>query len=253
MKNLKCFMLCLLILCLMSCREKTIDRESLSPVREANQSTQNFINSVNSWAGQRDLSQMDHAEFISFIYNTNPNLDRDVIRDLTNYKKIEPGEKISLRYHYFDKEGTCRMEDGKGNFSKVKFKNEIVVEVIRIKKESFWVAISCLNGMLDISSSPGVSSNALISFTIEKGRGLSHYLADDYWSINVAEEFNLPLFRGKKQASKNLITPIQARELIPEVEKVQITVFVEEGWKFVLSGDNWTLNGLTPEEFRRQK
>lgn len=253
MKSLKCFVLFLFIICLISCREKTIDRELLSPVREANQSTQNFINSVNSWVGQRDLSQMDHAEFISFIYNINPNLDFDVIRDLTKYKKIEPGEKVSLCYHYFDKEGTCRMEDGKGNFSKVKFKNEIVVEVIRLNRENLWVAISCLNGMLNISSSSGASSNALISFTIKKGQGLSHYLADDYWSINVAEEFGLPLFRGKKQSNKNLISPIQARALVPEVEKIQITVFVEEGWRFVLSGDNWTLNGLTPEEFRRQK
>lgn len=246
----KNFIFAIVMILVFSCGKKIKDRDSLSPVREANQATQELISSVNSWAESRNLSEMSQEEFTGYIYSVNPNLDRDVIRDLTNFNKIEPGEKVSLRYHYFDQEGLCKMEDSKGKFTKVSFRNEIVVEVIRPTQEKLWIAISCLNGMLDIVGEPGLSGNALTKFTIEKGQGLSRYLADDYWSINVAEEFNLPLFKGKKQSQDNRITPEQARELIPENDKTQISVYVEEGWVFIFSEGQWSLNGLTPEQFR---
>jgi hypothetical protein len=238
------------LLVLSACSEKVGDRHDLSPVRDGDK-IDYFVHTVKHWAEDKDFSEMEQEEFLFFIYSVNPQLDRDMIRELTYYGKIKSGEELSLRYHYFDENGICRMENAEGDFSKVNFKDEIVVEVIRPNQENLWVAISCLNGMLDIQGQPAISADALMMFTIEKGRGLSYYLADDYWSINVAEEFDLPLFKGKKQSSKYLISPIQARELVPEVDKVQITVFVKEGWTFVLSAGKWTLNGLTAEELKR--
>lgn len=225
------------------------DHSDLSSVREADGATQNLISSFASWSDGRDLSEMSQEEFLGYIYAVNPGLDRDVIRDLTSYKKIEPGERVTLRYHYFDEEGTCRMENAEGKFTKVKFRDEIVVEVIRSGKENFFVALSCLNGMLKIDGSSVVSGDANMKFTIASGQGLSRYLADDYWAINVAEEFGLPLFRGRKMSDETRISPSEARNI--DVAMIQVTVYVEEGWTFDLSGQVWTLNGLTAEEFKK--
>lgn len=243
------FLLAILALCF-SCSKKTEDRKNLSSVRDANQETQVLIHSVDTWAKARDLAKTKPEEFVKYLYEINPNLDRDVIRELTNYQKITPGEKISLRYHYFSQEGKCDMQNKENKYTHVKFHDEIVIEVIRPGKETLWVALSCLNGMLKIDGKSAISADAAMDFVIAKGQGLSRYLADDYWAINVAETFNLPLYKGKNQVEKFRINPAQARAIIPNTGITQITVYTEPGWHFVLKGNNWTLNGLSPAQFR---
>lgn len=250
MKKVAMIMLAVLFLAA-ACSKETEDRKNLSAVRVPGQTTLTLIDQTNDWAKTRDLAKTDPKDFIKFLYSVNPDLDRDVIRELTQYHKIDAGERVTLRYHYFNKEGVCAMEDKEGKFTKVKFKNEVVVEIIRPNKKTLWVALVCLNGMLDIDEAPGISGDALMEFTIEKGQGLSRYLADDYWAIEVARTFNLPLYKGRIQSEKHRISPDQAKLLVPNTSETQITVYTEAGWKFVLRGNNWTLNGSTPAQLPR--
>ena len=239
MKKTTLFFLAIIAIVLYCCKG-TEDRKNLTSVREADQETRNLISNVDTWAKARDLAKTNPKDFIKYIYSVNPDIDRD-------------GEKVSLRYHYFNKKGICNMENKKGIYTKVKFKDEFVVEVIRPNKNKLWVSLLCLNGMLNISDTSGISGDALMEFTIQKGQGLSKYLADDYWAINVAETFGLPIYKGKAQSKKYKITPTQARALVPNTATTQITVHTEPGWKFNLNDDHWTLNGLTSTQFKRKK
>lgn len=231
-----------------------IDANDLSLVRKPNAETQQFLNSVDSWVAKQDPAKLNSTEFHKYIYAANPNIDWDVTNELTRYGKIKAGERIHLKYFYFNEEGKCKMQDSSKKYHDVTFKNKFVVKIeFADGKEDLWISLSCLNGMLDISSNAVVLTSADMTFTIEKGQGLSTYLKDDLWSITVAEAFGLDLYAGKIQKPKYKISPNRARQLVPNVDKNQITVHTEPNWKFRLDGNYWTLNGKNPTEFKNPK
>jgi len=245
----------LLMLCLAltttSCGKKEIipDANWLSAVRQPDTQTQRFLDQVDNWANSKSPDQMSAAEFKDFIYKSNPDIDWDVRSQLLSYNKINHGEKVVLKYHYFTGESNkARIEDSSGKYYPATFKNKFVVEVMRQDGQKLWVALACLNGMLEIQGTPAVSAEANMDFVISKGKGLSYYLRDDYWAINVAEAFHLKMYKGKIQTHRHKISYDRARGLVPTVKDVQLTVHTEIGWRFRLHGDDWTLNGKRPKK-----
>lgn len=226
------------------------DADELSSVRKPNAETQAFIDSVDHWMANQDLNNLTAENFNKYIYARNPRIDFNVLNELTAHKIIKPGEKVKLTYLYYSTEGKCLMQDSTKSHKQVKFSNKFVVQVNRENGEKLYFALACLNGMLQIDNNPDVSTEAKMSFIIEKGQGLSTYLHDDLWSIEVGEAFGLDFYSGKIQKKKYRITPQQARQLAPKVSSKQITVHVEPGWHFKLDGSNWTLNGRTPIEWK---
>lgn len=228
-----------------SCNEIE-DGRTLSYVRQPDQKTLNLTNRL----ARLDKTNISPTEFRNLIYSSNPCLDWDVIRELTKYQEIDPGERVILNYNFYEN-NSCEMENKDGVFSIVRLRNELVVEVIRPKEESFSIVPRCLNIVKNIYGKPSVSVEAIMGFSIGRGHHLSDYLPNKYWQIKIAETFGLPVFHGKEFLKRNEIPLSQAWQLINENgDTVQINVYIEPLWEFSLKGEEWRLNNIPPKLFK---
>ena len=104
--------------------------------------------------------------------------------------------------------------------------------------------VQCLNGMVAPVGAvehlqPLGSSVPAQRFTIADRQGLVTYV--DYpLAISLAERFHLLLYRGRKMAARDRITPDEARRLEPDAARVQVTVKVHPGDRFDLVAGTYT-------------
>jgi len=140
----------------------------------------------------------------------------------------------SIQYHY----GTGTAEDvqsGDGNRYSGKFESQPYATISGpCFQKGLSVFILCFNGTFSLNSDDSRSigrGNQI--FTIEPGRGINHYV-DYETSIWLAEFFNLTLYKGKGWQQQNEITPDEALELYPNLDRVQVTVRVHPGDTFDL-------------------
>ncbi len=236
------------------CSREPVNSEDIGSMRVPSQSTQEFVNNVDHWMSNQEVSELSEEDFLEYIYSQNPDLDLDVRRELLLYGIINRGEKISLCYLYFDDEGTCSMQDSVGQYTEVKFANKFVVEICHEDGSLGWMSLACLNGMLDISSDPVIWGDARMQFTIGEGKGLSYYLHDNYWSVRVAETFGLHVYEGRGYNER--IDYDRARELADLSDTIQTTVKVRPGWKFILDRLDMQIcidgNWMTPAQFKEK-
>ena len=106
------------------------------------------------------------------------------------------------------------------------------------------VLVRCLNGLFVVDGSELrlariFSAEPVMRFTVDRRRGLTTYV-DYATSINLAEHFNLPLYRGRIQTTNHRITPTRARALADSTDIVQVTVRVFEGDRFDLGAMTYT-------------
>ena len=234
---------------------QVFNSNEIGVMRTPNNQLTNFLTHMDSWVLQK--RRISSAEFESEIYHSWPGIDLGILNDFRNQGIIGQDEPVKLEYHYF-KKGKCDMQNSEGIFVPVNLvgTNKFVVRVIREQGlEDLWVSLACSNGMLSIQRESDIHVTARMQFTIEKGKGLSYYLRNDLWSIQVAETFGLDLFKGKGYRKR--ITPDQARELVPRTDEIQITVKVHPGWKFLLDGSDMRIfipgkRWMSPEEFQNE-
>jgi hypothetical protein len=241
----------LLALAFTSCGNDLQNADELLPVRHPDNQTSDFLDQIDHQLTDKDLSKMSAQQFAAYIYKQNPDIDWNVRNDLLRWGKINRGEKITLKYHYFAGDNKAEIQDATGNYHLAKFKNKFVVELIRQDGKKVWISLACLNGMLEIDGKPSVSTESVMEFTISKGKGLSYYLQDDNLAIDVAQAFGLTLYKGKIQKPKYKISYAKAVQLVPDVDSIQITVHDKIGWHFILRGNNWLLNGRPPKTARK--
>jgi hypothetical protein len=132
---------------------------------------------------------------------------------------------------------------GDGNKYSGEFKSQpyAVIQGGACFGDQLYVFIRCFNGTFSINSknSTSIGGGSQV-FTIEKGKGINYY-ADYRTTIWIAENFELPLYKGSGWKSENIISPEEALQLESQLADVQVTVRVHPGDRFDLR--NMTLNG----------
>lgn len=147
----------------------------------------------------------------------------------------------TITYHY----GSGKAMDvasGDGNTYDGKFKSQpyAVVKGGACFKGTLYVFILCFNGTFSLESDSKIIGHGSQVFTIRSGKGINYYV-DYRTSIWLAEEFNLPLYKGSGWNKKNIITPEEALYLEDQLGMTKVTVRVFAGDTFDLR--NMTLNG----------
>ncbi len=108
-------------------------------------------------------------------------------------------------------------------------------------RDSMYVFILCFNGTFSLTSSDASNiGGGSPRFRIAAGNGINSYV-DYKTSIDLAEAFHIPIYKGKGWNDANRITPAQARALENQLGQHQVTVRVFEGDEFDLG--NMTYNG----------
>ena len=174
------------------------------------------------------------AERQAVLQRNWPHLQQDIIYYLRGDGKIQPNEQVArVEFRFGSLEGV-QGESASREYQRGFVKDELIATIFVTGRDPFHVLVLCTNGMVasldDVQGLQLVGSHnvPMERFTIGRAKGLVHYV--DYpLAIDLAERFNLPLYRGRDQRDANRITPAQARALENRTDWTQVTVGVKEG------------------------
>lgn len=192
-----------------------------------------------------ELEDLTSQQILERIATEYPHLDEGVVYYLREKGKIPTGAAVSrVEFRYGSLDGV-RAESADGTVHDGYFHNQLLASVwTSASPDPLTVIVTCLNGTFML---PGqLDSTLFVSievpterFVIGRGEGLIHHVDFDH-AIDLAQRFNLPLFRGREIGREHAITPDQARALEGETDRVQITVMVFEGDQFDLAQGSYT-------------
>jgi hypothetical protein len=226
MKNL--FFLISLVAVLMSCKDVVKDHQPVSSDSWRTDLVKK-IQSAENDAERNTLmeknGQVLTTQLISFLRTNGYNCNIDTI--MYRYgsgkaKDVASGDKKTYSGH-FDPQPYAIVKGGS------------------CFKDSLYVFILCFNGTFQLKSNSSSIGNGNLIFTIKKGEGINRYV-DYKTSIWLADQFDLPLYKGKKMIRTKKITPETALSLARLIDSVQVTVKVFPGDRFDLG--KMTLNGV---------
>ena len=129
-----------------------------------------------------------------------------------------------------------RAEGGDGQTREGYFKDQVIALVhVRGVNKPLAVIVQCLNGVFQLPENMQRAGMQHLGnytpverFTIGPREGLTHHV-DFPTAINLADRFDLPLYKGREMSTARRITPDQARALEDRTDWVQVTVYVVEG------------------------
>lgn len=184
------------------------------------------------------MASMTIGERGAYLEETWPHLDEDLAYFLRRHGKLNSHDHIDRIEFYYGSMEDVQAESATGNRYGY-FKNQLIAMVWLVDtKDPVKVIVECLNGTFamaeDIQKLQQVGSHTpLESFTIARNEGLLHHV--DYpVAMDLADRFDLPLYRGKVVAEENRISVAEARELEATTDRLQVTVLVYEGDVFDL-------------------
>lgn len=171
-----------------------------------------------------------------------PHLQDQLVQSLRSRGKVTNGQEVRSVQFVFGSQGRAKAESGDGKTYDGFFKDQLVARVtIAGQDKPLDVLVVCLNGTFSL---PGDLAKAGFTdlgvrtvaqrFTIGKGEGLIPHVGYQL-AIDLAERFNLPLYRGKGWNGTNRISPAQARSMEGNTDREQVTVGVWEGDRFDLT------------------
>lgn len=173
-----------------------------------------------------------------------PNIEQDVVYFLRRADKLQ-GSEVERVEFFFGSLKKARAEDKVGTIHDGYFSDQLLAKVtICGRNEPLTVIVQCLNGTFLFPEDYGKLQNLgsfvpRERFVIGPRQGLATYV--DYpVAMDLAERFNLPLYRGRKIDPRNRITVAEARGMETNVNRVQVTVFVVEGDAFDLAAGTFT-------------
>lgn len=184
------------------------------------------------------MASMTVGERGAYLEHTWPHLDEDLAYFLRRHGKLKSRDHIDRIEFYYGS-----MEDVKAESATTDrygyFKNQLIALVWVVDtKDPISVIVECLNGTFalvdDIKELDLIGSHTpLGKFIISRNEGLLHHV--DYpVAMDLADRFDLPLYRGQVVTEENRITVAEARELEATTDRLQVTVLVYEGDEFDL-------------------
>ena len=190
------------------------------------------------------LAQMPVAERAARLNRDWPHLSEDVTY-YARFHGLIPGNATVAHVDFlFGSLANVRAGDGSGVQHTGYANNQLVARIHLEGQAPIDLFVLCFNGMVaapkDMEDLQLLSSSMPIEqFTIGQRQGLVTYV--DYpVAISLAEKFHLPLYQGRRQIYRHLITPAQARQLEPDTARVQVTVKVYTGDRFDLAAGTYS-------------
>jgi hypothetical protein len=189
---------------------------------------------------QNALAAMPANQREAWLRTHYPHLAEGVQYYLRQERVISPDVQIDrIRFMYGSLDGV-RANTGTGNNVTGMFHNKIVA-LVYFHGESLprAFALQCMNGLMEVP--PGYEARLQnlgdrtpnMVFTIGPREGLTKHL-DYRASVDVADRFNIPMYRGKVQNAAHRISYMDARALQSETDRIQVTARVFEGDRFDL-------------------
>jgi hypothetical protein len=217
--------------CTNSNAAKTVDlARDLKPVIEPTEDVVQFIEKF------RVTKNDQHGALLE----ANPWINQRVLIYARETNAIPKDALVDSTVYYW---GTQKAQatDKSGKLFRGKIIDELVCFIyVHNKKEPTGVIVFCMNGALgllkDELARVGKGNG---EFRISEGEGINHHV-DYQTAIRLAEQFNLPLYKGKIQREKFRITPSKAKTMENSVDKIQITVQVYTGDYFNLNTNTYT-------------
>lgn len=192
------------------------------------------------------LASLPPGERGAYLERTWPHLEEDVVYYLRRIGKLPlygtPVTRVEFLYGSMD---YAVAESGDGQRRQGFFSNQLVAVVYPQGREPIPVIVKCLNGTFMLPEDlrqhlQMVGDHAPEErFTIGPREGLIHHV-DFPTAIDMAQQFNLPLYRGRIIDDKFRITPDEARHLESTTDRLQVTVYVVEGDQFNLVSMTFT-------------
>lgn len=198
-----------------------------------------------------ELARLPEAERAAYLQRERPRLEQGVVYYLRHdVRRLQPTQQVDHVEFFFGSLNHVTADDGEGIKHTGYFKDQLVARVYLADGtgQPIDVLVKCLNcwfvlpGQVEQLQSLG-AARVVEVFTIERGWGLTRYV--DYpVAIDIAERFNLPLYRGKAHTEQHRISSEEARRLEYNTDRVQVTVHVIEGDKFDLINMTFTPSPL---------
>ncbi len=185
------------------------------------------------------LATLPPAERGAYLERTWPHLAEDVVYFVRRQGKVPAGARVQrVEFYYGSLEGVSA-ESANGDRHGY-FNNQLVALVsVEGVEKPVKVIVQCLNGTFALEEDlrrlqPIGSHTPIEQFVIGPREGLVHHV-DFPTAIAIAEQHNLPLYRGQTITSRTRLTPAQARLLESQTDRLQVTVLVYEGDRFDLA------------------
>lgn len=191
-----------------------------------------------------EMARMSPERRGRYLEQNWPHLDEDVVYFLRQMGKLSPTTSVRRVEFRFGSLNDVVAESSEGQ-RRGYFEDQLVALVYtRGAREPIAVIVQCLNGTFalpkELRSLQAVGSHTpQEQFTIGPREGLIHHV-DFPVAIDLAERFNLPLFRGRTLNQRFQISPDQARRLESTTDRLQVTVYVVEGDRFDLINMTFT-------------
>lgn len=173
----------------------------------------------------------DH-ERVEILNRETVRLSNGIIRFLRSSGYKCPIDTITYHYGSGKAEGVT---GGDSTSHKGKFTDQpyAVVKGGECFKDSLHVFILCYNETFSLTARRSVplgTGSPQLVFTIEKGKGLDHYV-DQETIFLIADAFNITLYEGREWDPKNTISIERARHLYTtgRIKEVQVTAQVFPG------------------------
>ena len=189
-----------------------------------------------------EMAAMSPQERGRFIEQNYPHLQTDIAYFLRRMGKLTPGRAVTRVTFHYGSLNDVSAENGDGAQVRGYFRNQLIALAYHSgSTQPVAVIVECLNGTFVLPEQVGRDLQLVGEhtprerFRIGKGEGLIHHV--DYpTAIAIAEQFRLPLYRGKTMRERAKITPDEARALESSTDRLQVTVHVVEGDEFDLVG-----------------
>jgi hypothetical protein len=191
-----------------------------------------------------DMANMSPQARGRYLEQNWPHLDEDVAYYLREMGKLSPETAVHRVEFRFGSLNNVRAESRDGE-RRGYFENQLIALVYpRGSRVPMSVIVQCLNGTFalpeELERLQAVGSHTPQErFTIGPREGLIHHV-DFPVAIDLAERFNLPLYRGRSFNQRFRITSDQARRLESTTDRLQVTVYVVEGDRFDLVNMTFT-------------
>jgi len=193
-----------------------------------------------------EIARMPEERRAAYLKQERPRLEQGLTYFLRRNDRLRNNEEIERVEFRFGSLKNVTASDGAGIEHRGQFKDELVARVfVKGKDRPIDVIVECLNGLFILPEQMNTlqslgSAVPVERFTIGQREGLTKHV-DYAVAIDLADRFDLPLYRGRIQDDKFRITPQQARRLESETDRIQVTVHVVQGDTFDLV--NMTMNG----------
>lgn len=188
------------------------------------------------------LAALPPAQRQEVLRREYPHLETDLVYFLRRNNKLSANQRVESVEFLLGSASGIKAEDRHGVVHEGYIKDQLLakVKVVGVNKP-ITVIVECLNGTFDLPG--GLQSLGRYTpeeqFVIGPREGLIHHV-DFRTAIDLAERFNLPLYRTQNMDSRNRITPAIARSMESNTDRIQVTVQVYEGDRFDLVNMRFT-------------